>query len=57
MKKMNDELKEKRTPVTVQLSEECIRYLEYMREKGYIKSRIVERAITDYMKHNKGYEA
>jgi len=54
---MNNESKEKRTPVTVQLNCECIEYLEYMREKGYIKSRIVERAITDYMKHNKGYKA
>ena len=53
---MNDETKEKRTPVTVQLSDECIKYLERMREQGYIKSRVVERAITEYMKRNKGYE-
>ena len=54
---MNDETKEKRTPVTVQLSDECIKYLENMREKGYIKSRVVEMAIIKYKQHNKGYEA
>jgi len=52
---MND-AKEKRTPVTFQLNDRCIKYLERMREQGYIKSRVVERAITEYMKRNKGYE-